>query len=397
MEIKGIRPYEKNAKKHPKKQIRQLANIIKEVGWRQPVIVNQEGVIVVGHGRYEAYIQHGEELGLSPVWIINDVGKTLSGEPSNIPLTPEQEKTYRLADNKLNESDWDMKLVLPELQSLSLPMVSLTGFNADLILNPEDKDDEVPGVPEEPKSKIGDIYQLGNHRVVCGDSIKKDDIEKLMDGQKADMVFTDPPYNIAYEGGSKKRETIENDNITDFYQFMMNAYASMSECVKAGASCYICHADTERVNFTKAFIDSGYKLSSVIIWAKNNSTFGRQDYFWKHEPILYGWKEGAAHSWYGDNKQDTIWNIDRPSRSDTHPVMKPIELIMKALTNSSKSEDIILDLFLGSGSTLIACEKSKRICYGMELDPKYVDVIVTRYCKFVGSNKIIRNGEQEQW
>ena len=365
-----ITPYEKNAKKHPKKQIAQVAASIKEFGFNQPIVVDKKGVIIVGHGRYEAAKSLGMKDEDMPVTVVN--------------LTEEQANAYRLADNKLNESEWDMSLVVEELKGLSEPMLELTGFDKDLIIEGDENDDVIPEVPEEPKSKLGDLYQLGEHRVLCGDSTKLEDVEKLMDGKKADMVFTDPPYNIAYEGGSKKREMIKNDEVVDFYQFLLEAYSSFALVMKLGASIYICHADTERVNFTKAFRDAGFYLSSVIIWVKDNSTFGRADYFWKHEPILYGWREGGAHTWHGDNKQDTVWNMKRPSKSEAHPTMKPIELIEKALVYSSKQEDIVLDLFLGSGSTLIAAQKTGRICYGMELDPKYVDVIVKRWEDYTG-------------
>lgn len=381
MDISVIQPYPKNAKKHPKKQIQQVANSIKEFGFNQPIVVDKDNVVIVGHGRLEA----AKLLGLKDVPVIQ------------VDLTEERAKAYRLADNKLNESEWDMDLVIEELKGLSEEMLDLTGFDKDLIIEPEENDDEVPDVPETPRSILGDLYELGSHRVLCGDSTQPDAVQRLMDGKKADMVFTDPPYNIAYEGGSKKREMIKNDEVEDFYGFLLQVYSSFALSMKLGASIYVCHADTERVNFTKAFKDAGFYLSSVVIWSKNNATFGRQDYFWKHEPILYGWREGGAHTWYGDNKQDTIWNVNRPSKSEAHPTMKPIELIEKAIFNSSKQEDTILDLFLGSGSTLIASEKTGRICYGMELDPKYVDVIVQRYIDYTGNTKVIKNGKEEIW
>ena len=371
--IDSIRPYEKNAKKHPAKQIQQVANSIKAFGFNQPIVVDSQGVIIVGHGRYEA--AKSLKMATVPVLEVN--------------LTDEQANAYRLADNKLNESEWDMALVVDELKGMSEDMLELTGFDKDLILEPDEKDDDVPEIPQEPVSKLGDLYQLGEHRVLCGDSTKLEDVERLMDGKKADMVFTDPPYNIAYEGGSKKREMIKNYEVVDFYDFLLQAYSSFALSMKLGAAIYVCHADMERVNFTKAFRDAGFYLSSVVIWAKDNSTFGRADYFWKHEPILYGWREGGAHTWHGDSKQDTIWNVKRPSKSEAHPTMKPIELIEKALINSSKQEDIVLDLFLGSGSTLIAAQKTGRICYGMELDPKYVDVIVKRWEDYTGETAVL--------
>lgn len=388
-----ITPYSKNAKKHPQKQIDQLAAIVREVGWRQPILVNQQGVIVAGHGRWETYQQNKD---LKEPWVIDDKGQTIMGEAETTPLTEQQEKAYRLADNKLAETDVDMGLVLEELKELE-ELAPLTGYDMDLLIEPDEADDEVPDVPEEPQSKLGDLYELGEHRVFCGDSTLVQDAETLMNDVKADMVFTDPPYNIAYEGGSKKREMIKNDEMENFYDFLLQAYSSFALSMKLGASIYVCHADSERVNFTKAFRDAGFYLSSVLIWAKNNATFGRADYFWKHEPILYGWREGGAHTWHGDNKQDTIWNVNRPSKSESHPTMKPIELIEKAILNSSKQEDVVLDLFLGSGSTLIASEKTGRICYGMELDPKYVDVIVQRYVDYTGNATIKKNGQETIW
>lgn len=241
------------------------------------------------------------------------------------------------------------------------------------------------------RTKHGDIFQLGNHRLLCGDSTSEQDVSVLMDGKLADMIFTDPPYNIAYEGGSKKREMIKNDEIDDFYGFLFKMYTCAFKNTRPGASIYVTHAEIERVNFTKAFVDAGFHLSSVIIWAKNNPTFGRKDYFWKHEPMLYGWNSDGAHSWYGPNNEDTVWQIDRPSRSEEHPTMKPIELIDRTLKNSSREGMLVLDLFGGSGSTLIACEKQNRDAYLMELDPHYCDVIIARFEAFSGKTAIKLN------
>jgi DNA modification methylase len=376
--METVAPYSKNAKKHPDKQLKQIAASLKEFGWRQPIVVDKNNEIIVGHGRLMAYEKYPE--GIKEPWIV------VADD-----LTPQQVKAYRLADNKLNESDWDMDLAIEELKELDAEDfdIELTGFDKDLLIEADEKDDIIPENPPT-IAKLGDLWTLGEHRVLCGDSTKLEDVERLMDGKKADMVFTDPPYNIAYEGGTKKREKIANDEVVDFYEFLLRAYSSFALSMKLGAAIYVCHADTERVNFTKAFRDAGFYLSSVVIWAKNNSTFGRADYFWKHEPILYGWREGGAHTWHGDNKQDTIWNVDRPSKSETHPTMKPIALIEKALINSSKQDDIVLDLFLGSGSTLIAAEKTGRICYGMELDPRYVDVIIKRWEDYTGSKAVLQ-------
>jgi site-specific DNA-methyltransferase (adenine-specific) len=378
-----IKPYSKNAKKHPKKQIEQVANSIKEFGMNQPIVVDKQGVIIVGHGRYEALQLLGWEV--KPEWI------------KVVDLTEEQANAYRLADNKLNESEWDMSLVIEELKGLSPEMLNLTGFDTDLIIEPDEKDDEVPEPPEEPKSKLGDLYELGGHRVLCGDSTDLEAISALTGDIKVDMVFIDPPYNVDYEGSNGLK--IENDNKSneDFYQFLLEAYSSCALSMKLGAAIYVCHADLEGLNFRKAFVDAGFELRSCIIWNKNAMVMGRADYQWKHEPILYGWRAGGTHVWHGDRKQTTVWDMQKPSKNGEHPTMKPIELIEKALFNSSKQGDIVMDIFLGSGSTLIASEKTGRICYGMELDPKYTDVIVQRYVDYTGNENIKLNGEDIIW
>lgn len=397
-----ITPYPKNAKKHPKKQIEQIANSIKEFGMNQPIVVDKNGVIIIGHGRYEAMQSLGMEVKPEMIKVVD--------------LTDEQANAYRLADNKLNESEWDMNLVIEELKGLSEPMVELTGFDTDLLIEPDAQDDVVPEVPEEPVSKLGDLYQLGEHRVLCGDSTKLEDVERLMDGNKADMVLTDPPYNVDYEGGTGL--TIENDNMSDssFLEFLTEAFKRMAESMKLGGAFYIWHADSEGFNFRKATKDSGFTIKQCIIWNKNSLVMGMQDYQWKHEPCLYGWRDGASHTWYGDRNKTTVikvpeddakafeWfkkqlkrqelrnvsviNHSKPNRNKEHPTMKPVELLQQQIVNSSKQEDIVLDLFLGSGSTLIASEKTGRICYGMELDPKYVDVIVKRWEDYTGKTAI---------
>ena len=403
-----IVPYEKNAKKHPKSQVKQIADSIKAFGFNQPIVVDKHKVIIVGHGRWEA----AKLLGLASVpAIIAD-------------LTEKEAMAYRLADNRLNESDWDMKIVIEELKLLDPTLVDLTGFSSDLVIEQSEKDDTVPEVAGKPKASRGGVYQLGDHRVMCGDSTDMADVEKLMAGAKADMVFTDPPYNVALWDGDKeqmKREhhrtdgkKIQNDKMDDelFGEFLKKSFQNANSATKAGAVAYIFHPDSAGLIFRKTFIDTGWQVKQCIIWVKNRLVMGRQDYQWQHEPILYGWKKDGTHKFYGDRtfttiwKEEpsdaklvkwirdlmttdfkngtTVWRVDRPSRSEEHPTMKPVELITRAIFNSSKSEDIILDLFLGSGSTLIACEKTKRICYGMELDPHYVDVIIKRWEDYTG-------------
>lgn len=381
----NITPYEKNQKKHPKKQIEQVANSIKEFGMNQPIVVDKQGVIIVGHGRYEALKLLKWEIKPEYIKVVD--------------LTEEQAKAYRLADNKLNESEWDMALVIEELKGLSEPMLELTGFDKDLIIEPDEKDDEVPEVPEEPKSKLGDLYELGGHRVLCGDSLNLEDVHKLAANIKVDMYLTDPPYNVAYEGKTKDALTIENDSMsdTDFRQFLKDAYTGADSIMKAGAVFYIWHADSEGYNFRGACHDIGWKVRQCLIWNKQSMVMGRQDYHWKHEPCLYGWKDGASHLWNSDRTQTTVLNFDRPSRNAEHPTMKPVELFAYQITNNTKGEDIIFDNFLGSGTTLIAAQKTGRICYGIELDPKYVDVIVQRYVDYTGNNKIKLNGKEIIW
>ena len=249
------------------------------------------------------------------------------------------------------------------------------------------EDDEAPEVDDvnPPLSKFGEIYQLGRHRLMCGDSTDFGMVSDLMDGREADMVFTDPPYNVAYEGKTKDALTIQNDSMGDkqFFEFLLSVHNNLSEVTKPGGALYVCHADSEGLNFRKAFIESGFLLKQCIIWVKQSMVMGRQDYQWQHEPILYGWKEGGSHYFIDDRTQTTIWNIDIPSRNEEHPTMKPIDLCKRAILNSSKRNELVIDLFGGSGSTLIACETSERICYTMELDPKYCDVIRKRYARHI--------------
>jgi len=402
IKLENLKPYEKNQKLHSKKQIDLLKKNIVEFGFTTPILIDKDNEIIAGHGRLIAL----KELKCSDVPCVRMEN-----------LTEKQVKALRLADNKLNESDWDMNLVIEELKGLDDDLLDLTGFDKDLIIEPDDKDDEVPDVPEEPTAKLGDIYQLGNHRIMCGDSTKIEDVEKLMDGKKADLVVTDPPYNVDYEGSNGLK--IENDKMDEssFLQFLIDAFSRLSEHMKAGASFYIWHADLEGYNFRKACKEAGFKIRQCIIWNKNSLVMGRQDYQWKHEPCLYGWKEGAGHSWYGERNKTTVYkipesevdafkwfkrnlniqktrnlsvvNCEKPKANREHPTMKPIELLEKQVLNNSKQEDIVIDTFLGSGSTLIACEKTNRICYGMELDTRYIDVIIKRWEDYT-ENKAIK-------
>jgi len=380
-------PYAKNSRTHSPEQVGQIAASIKEFGFRNPILVDGVGIIA-GHGRLMA----AQKLGLDKVPTIDCSD-----------MTESQKKAYIIADNKLAmNAGWDNEFLTLELKDLEDEGfdLTLTGFDdkeLDALLNVIEGTDgltdenAVPDVPEEPKTKLGDIYILGNHRLMCGDSISIDSVEKLMNGQLADQLVTDPPYNIAYEGGSKKREQIKNDEMADeeFRQFLKDVYIAANAVMKAGAVFYIWHADTEGYNFRGAARDMGWKVRQTLIWNKDNSAFGRSDYHWKHEPCLYGWKEGAAHLWAADRKQTTVIECKRPSKSDLHPTMKPVELMEYQILNNTKGSDIVLDLFGGSGSTMIAAEKIGRKSCLMELDPKYCDVIVKRWEDFTGKKAVL--------
>ena len=411
MEIDKVKPYSKNAKKHPKKQIEQVAASIKAFGFNQPIVIDKQGVIIVGHGRFEA----AKLLGMTDIPVLE------------VDLTEDQAKAYRLADNKLNESEWDMKLAVDELKELSEEMQELTGFDLDILIEPDEKDDEVPAIPEEPQSKLGDLYELGNHRVLCGDSTKMEDVERLMDGKKADMVFTDPPYNVDYAGrGENTSNTILNDKMSDesFDTFLGEVFKRYSEISKGGGGWYVFHSSSTQHQFQKAIENAGWNVKTQIIWNKPTASMGWGDYRYKHEPMFYCGQENTQ--FFGDRTGTTIWDFhkhendlvrwakkclqaDKDGKTTIwtmkrdsvigykHPTQKPVELISYAVRNSSKADDLIVDLFLGSGATLITAEKTGRICYGMELDPKYVDVIVQRYVDFTGNESIKKNGEEIVW
>ena len=387
VEVSALIPYAKNSRTHDDAQVAQIAASIKEFGWTNPILVDGTKGVIAGHGRLLA----ARKLGMAKVPTIELKD-----------MTEAQKKAYVIADNKLAlNAGWDTNFLSLELQELKDQDFDLTllGFDdkeLDALLAPEvteglTDEDSVPETPIEPKTKLGDIYILGNHRLMCGDSTNIDAVEKLMNSELADQLVTDPPYNIAYEGGSKKREQIKNDEMADeeFRQFLKDVYIAANAVMKAGAVFYIWHADTEGYNFRGAAKDMGWRVRQTLIWNKDNSAFGRSDYHWKHEPCLYGWKEGAAHLWATDRKQTTVIECKRPSKSELHPTMKPVELMEYQILNNTKGSDIVLDLFGGSGSTLIAAEKTGRKARLMELDPKYCDVIVKRWEDFTGKKAIL--------
>lgn len=385
MKINEIIPYDNNPRLNDE-AVDAVANSIKTFGFRNPIIVDKNNVIIAGHTRLLA----SKKLGLErvPVIVVTD-------------LNDDEIKALRLADNKTAEiAKWDMSKLGVELANINMDMLQF-GFE-DLINKlekevKEDDFDENEELPENPYAKKGDIFLLGNNRLMCGDSTDEETVNKLMDGKQADLVFTDPPYNVNISNADGLK--IQNDNMkdSDFYNFLLKAFKNLFNHTKPGGSIYCFHADSEGLNFRKAFKEAGYKLAECLIWVKNSLVLSRQDYHWRHEPCLYGWKEGASHYFIDDRTQDTIWEYNKPKANDLHPTMKPLELVGRAIKNSSKQKDIVLDLFGGSGSTLIAANQINRNAYLMELDERYVDVIVKRYLRNVGTFDgcfLIRDGEK---
>lgn len=378
--LKDLKPYENNPRKNDD-AVKYVAESIKEFGFKVPIVIDKNNVIVAGHTRYKA----AKKLKMSevPCIIADD-------------LTDEQIKAFRLADNKVAEkAEWDFDLLNAELDDIIDLDMELFGFEDALQDDAEEavEDEFEVELPAEPKSKLGDIYQLGDNRLMCGDSTVLEDVEKLMGGVQADMLLTDPPYNVNYEGKTKDKLKIKNDKMDNdnFRQFLIDAFSNADMVMKPGAVFYIWHADSEGYNFRGACFDVGWTVRQCLIWNKNSMVMGRQDYQWKHEPCLYGWKEGAGHLWASDRKQTTVINFDKPTRNDMHPTMKPIPLFDYQIKNNTKGGDVVLDLFGGSGTTIIACEQNGRRGYCMEYDPRYVDVIVDRWEKFTGAKAVLLN------
>ena len=393
VEIEKVVPNPRNPNKHSEKQIALLSKIIAAQGWRAPITVStRSGFIVRGHGRLLA----ARKLGLAEVPVDYQAYETEAAEWADL-----------IADNRLSElSETDellLKDLLQELNTSELDL-ELTAYTADEIdqmlgsakeVQEDDFDaDKALSEIDEAKTRLGDIYILGKHRLLCGDSTDAAAVEKLMDGQKADIAVTDPPYNVGYTGGTKDALTIQNDKQEDaaFRQFLSAAFTNMDAAMKPGAVFYIWHADSEGYNFRAACKEAGWQVRQCLIWNKNQLVMGRQDYHWKHEPCLYGWKEGAAHLWASDRKQTTILCFDRPQKNAEHPTMKPVALLAYQIANNTKGEDIALDLFGGSGTTLVACEQLGRKCYMMELDPKYCDVIIKRWEELTGNKAELWSG-----
>lgn len=386
--VSDLLPYARNARTHSDAQVSQLAASIKEFGFNNPVAIDADGMILCGHGRVMAAQKlHMAEV---PTVCLSHLSET-------------QVKAYILADNKLAlNAGWDndmLKVELEELKDGDFDL-NLTGFSDDelkdiLVEDPtEVQEDNFDGEPPEvAKSQLGDIWTMGEHRLMCGDSTSENDVKCLMQGELADLLITDPPYNVAYQGGTKDKLTILNDkqDSDSFRQFLRDAFSAADSVMKPGGVFYIWHADSEGYNFRGALHDVGWTVRECLIWVKNSLVLGRQDYQWRHEPCLYGWKDGT-HLWASDRKQTTVIEMDRPVRNGVHPTMKPVGLFDYQIKNNTRESDVVLDLFGGSGTTLIASEQNGRKSRLMELDPKYVDVIVNRWQKLTGKEAVRQDG-----
>jgi DNA modification methylase len=388
-------PYVNNARTHSPEQITKLRSSLREFGFINPVIIDRDFNVIAGHGRIAA----AKEEGITEVpCVFADF------------LTEAQKKAYILADNRMAlDAGWDEELLRIEIESLQGTDfdVSLTGFRedelADLFAGEGDKDVKDDGfdlsaaLEKAAFVKRGDIWTVGRHRLMCGDATSAEDVSALMDGKKANLIVTDPPYGVSFK--SSGGLTIQNDSMKgdEFYNFLYNSFLQMAAHLENGGAAYVFHADTEGLNFRKAFVDAGFHLAGVCIWVKNSLVLGRSDYQWQHEPVLYGFLKNGKHPWYSDRKQTTIWNYDKPKQNKNHPTSKPLDLLGYPICNSSQENAIVLDAFGGSGSTLMACEQTNRICFMCELDEKYASVILRRYVEDTGDSEnvyVVRNGEK---
>ncbi len=393
--IDRLVPYVNNARTHSPEQLTKLRSSLREFGFINPVIIDRDFNVIAGHGR----IMAAKEEGITEVpCVFVDY------------LTEAQKKAYILADNRMAlDAGWDEELLRIEIESLQGADfdVSLTGFGedeiADLFAGDREKDvkdddfDLSAALEKAAFVERGDIWTVGRHRLMCGDATSAEDVEALMDGKKANLIVTDPPYNVAFKSGSGL--SIQNDSMEngEFYTFLYNSFQNMAAHLEKGGAAYVFHADTEGLNFRKAFVDAGFHLAGVCIWVKNSLVLGRSDYQWQHEPVLYGFLKNGKHPWYSDRKQTTIWNYDKPKRNKNHPTSKPLDLLGYPICNSSQENAIVLDTFGGSGSTMMACEQTNRICCMMELDEKYASVILRRYVEDTGDLENVyvkRSGEK---
>ena len=432
-----LRPFDGNPRSISEAGLEKLQRSIEEFGFTNPILVQREtNMVIAGHQRLKA----AKAAGLLEVPVVY------------LDMDDSTAKAYNIADNRLaEETDWvveSLRDLLVELEDGGIDL-SLTGFDETEIEEMKNwypevgeiVEDDVPEPPEDPVTQPGDVWVLGRHRLICGDATVPEDMDTLMQDKVAEMVFTDPPYNVNYEGGTPDRLTIKNDNMKrdEFREFLRLAYENMFNATAPGGAIYVCHSESEGVAFREEMTRAGWLLKQCLIWVKNSFVLGRQDYQWRHEPILYGWKRGAAHRWYGkrgqstviepsgwvseeqvedgsvltfsngvesvtikvpryevlyqgDDAEMTVWRVDRPTRSTEHPTMKPVALAARAIMNSTRLGEIVLDPFLGSGTTLIAAEQTGRVCYGMELDPVYCDVIVKRWENLTGNKAVRHNG-----
>ncbi|MCK9329443.1 MAG: site-specific DNA-methyltransferase [Candidatus Cloacimonetes bacterium] len=381
VDIDKLIPYVNNARTHSPEQINKLRASLREFGFINPVIIDDKFNIVAGHGRVMA--AQAEGIKEVPCVYVDY-------------LTEAQKKAYILADNRMAmDAGWDEEMLRVELEALQDMAfdLSMTGFDdkelADLFKTDEhveDDDFDLDAALEKAAFvKKGDIWTVGRHRLMCGDATSAEDVAKLMDGKKANIIVTDPPYGVSFR--SSDGLSIQNDSLKgdEFYQFLLQAFKNMADNLTKGGAAYVFHADTEGLNFRKAFIDAGFHLAGCCIWVKNSLVLGRSDYQWQHEPVLYGFLQNGNHPWYSDRKQTTIWNFDKPKRNKNHPTSKPLDLLGYPIQNSSQANGIVIDTFGGSGSTMMACEQTNRICYMMELDEKYASVILRRYVEDGGS------------
>lgn len=388
-------PYVNNARTHSAEQVNKLRASLREFGFINPVIVDKDLNVIAGHGRILAAKE--EKIPEVPCVYVDY-------------LTEAQKKAYILADNRMAmDAGWDEELLRVEIEALQAEAfdVSLTGFDekeiSDLFKDSdgtgaEDDDFDLSAALEQAAFvEQGDVWTVGRHRLMCGDATITEDVQKLMDGKKANLILTDPPYGVSFQ--SADGLSIQNDSIKgeEFYQFLLAAMQNMVSVLEPGGAAYVFHADTEGLNFRRAFVDAGLHLAGCCIWVKNSLVLGRSDYQWQHEPVLYGFLKNGKHSWYSDRKQTTIWNFDKPKRNKNHPTSKTLDLLAYPIGNSTQANAIVLDTFGGSGSTLMACEQTNRICYTMELDPKYASVILRRYVEDGGNPDEIyveRNGQK---
>lgn len=395
VDVDKLIPYVNNARTHSKEQINKLRASIREFGFINPVIIDRDYNVIAGHGRILA----SQEEGIDKVpCVFVDY------------LTDAQKKAYIIADNRMAlDADWNEELLKIEIESLKDEDfdLSFTGFDESELLDlfgddskgkvEDDNFDLSSALEKASFVEKGDVWTVGKHRLMCGDATSKEDVQTLMGDTKGNLILTDPPYGVSFKSSSGL--TIENDSMKndEFYNFLLSAFKNMADHLEKGGSAYVFHADTEGLNFRKAFVDSGFHLAGCCIWVKNSLVLGRSDYQWQHEPVLYGFMQNGKHRWYSDRKQTTIWNFDKPKKNSNHPTSKPLDLLSYPIGNSTQENAVVIDTFGGSGSTLMACEKMNRICYTMELDEKYASVILRRYVEDTGDMDnvyVIRNGKK---